>query len=274
MYCIYTDENIPDELANREHIIPLSLGGSNGFEIFVNSQKNATLGSNVDGALSNEFITLFYRQKYDARGHSKKEPYPIAKHSKIIQSGKPVQASFTKEGLKIYSPIDKRYLAETEKSGIEIESILKIDPYLRMRFTAKVALASGYFIYGDVFRTNVKHYELRSLMEFDKITSKKDDFIGFETKGWFWPFPIEDKDVDEYNFFQFLAEYLDCSFVISIPGTSNILLIIGLMGNVVGIINCPSNKDEFPQDGDHDLGHVIAIKNSNIVRMSYRELSY
>lgn len=90
MYCIYLDEDVDKKDMNREHIIPISLGGANGFEIQVDSQTNANMGSDVDAAIANDFFMLLPRREYDARGHSNKQPFPLAKKSKLFSSDKPV----------------------------------------------------------------------------------------------------------------------------------------------------------------------------------------
>ena len=48
VYCPYTDREIPESKSSSEHIIPLSLGGVNGFEIPVDATFNSTLGSEID----------------------------------------------------------------------------------------------------------------------------------------------------------------------------------------------------------------------------------
>lgn len=273
MYCVYLDKEVPQKDMNREHIIPLSLGGANGFEILVDSVSNATLGSDVDGVIANDFFISFARREHDSRGHSNKEPFPLAKKSRLSDSGKPVQVAFKKEQIEVFSPIDQRNISESELVDEKIESSFKIDPYSRMRFTAKVALAAGYFIYGDLFKNRVNHDEIRRLITFDRKTSEKKDFEGVQTKGWFWPFPVEEKDKADYELYKFLANRLNCSFVMAIPGPSNIGLIIGLLGEIVGIINCPAKTEEFPIGGEHDLGHVVSLKGGKITRISYRELA-
>lgn len=272
MYCIYLDKEVDHKNMNREHIIPLSLGGANGFEIHVDSQANATMGSDVDAAIANDFFMSFPRSEYDARGHSNKEPFPLAKKSKLVSSDKPVQVAFKKEQIEVYSPIDRRNLDENEVVGETFQSKFKLDLYSRMRFTAKVALSAGYFIYGDLFRNSVKHNEIRMLMSFDRSTADRKDFEDFETKGWFWPFPVEAKDKKDHQLFQFLASHLRSSFVLAIPGPSNLGLIVGILGQVVGIINCPAKIDDFPVGNDHDLGHLVSTKGGKMSRMSYREL--
>lgn len=60
---------------NAEHIIPLSLGGSNSFTVPVSKALNAELGSAIDAALAtSDVLTMFRRREFDARGHSNKKP--------------------------------------------------------------------------------------------------------------------------------------------------------------------------------------------------------
>jgi hypothetical protein len=73
-YCIYTDKDIANEAGNPDHVIPLSLGGANGFRVFSDKHFNSTVGSNVDGAIANDPLVEFARRNADARGHSKRNP--------------------------------------------------------------------------------------------------------------------------------------------------------------------------------------------------------
>lgn len=272
IYCIYTDCCIEGDASNSEHIIPLSLGGVNGFEIPVDKKFNADAGSKIDGAIANDFLTLFFRRDHDAKGHSRKSPYPKAKKSIIGDSEKPVQISFKKEGLIVYSPINNRNLTEKEKSGLTFKSKIPIKPDCNIKFTAKVALSAGYYIYGELFREKANHNELRQLMNFNRKTSKQEDFISFNTLGWYWSHPVLEKDADDFAVYDIFAKILNCSFVICIPGSSNIGFIISILGRIIGILNLPVNTNDFPNLGDYDLGHVVLLKDNKIERISYREL--
>ena len=72
--CPYTDQELPKSKTNSEHIIPLALGGVNGFNVHVDRDFNSQLGSELDGSLANEFLWALRRTEYDARGHSGREP--------------------------------------------------------------------------------------------------------------------------------------------------------------------------------------------------------
>jgi predicted ribonuclease YlaK len=164
IYCIYTDKEILEDQTNLEHIIPLSLGGSNDFVIRVDKQVNSTLGAEIDGKLANDFPIQMLRMHKQAKGHSRKKVTAKFKKSKIISSKKPVQVDFTDKGLKIFDPIEKRHIEKTEYDKIELQSIYTPDGYARIRFTAKTLLAAGYFVYGGVFRQQADHAGLREYM--------------------------------------------------------------------------------------------------------------
>jgi hypothetical protein len=70
IYCPYTDRDIPIDDSNPEHIIPLSLGGLNGFTLPVSKDFNSRAGSEIDGALANDFLVMSERDKHSVWGHS------------------------------------------------------------------------------------------------------------------------------------------------------------------------------------------------------------
>ena len=149
-YCPYTDQDLHYEKTSSEHIIPLALGGSNGFELRVDASFNTKLGSELDGQLANEFLIAMRRTKYDARGHSNKEPWATGKNATYGVDDRPAQVRIhRKHGIRLWDALDRE-----EKSGkgtIRINATLNID--LPIRFAAKVGLAAGYYAYGKVFAT-------------------------------------------------------------------------------------------------------------------------
>ena len=164
IYCPYTDRELQDRETSSEHIIPLALGGVNGLELRVDAGFNTRLGSELDGRLANEFLMAMRRTKYDARGHSRKEPWATIKHASYGDDARPAQVHFHREhGLRLWDARDRE-----EKKGVgsfRISTTLNID--LPVRFVAKVGLAAGYFAYGDKFREHVDHHQLRQVMVID-----------------------------------------------------------------------------------------------------------
>lgn len=165
IYCPYSDEKISKDKSNIEHIIPISLGGSNKIEnkIQVSAEVNSKLGSEIDGKLANDFILRAGRSKNNCLGHSRKKDI----HPKMIAvdqaSGNPVQVTFDqKKGVKAYDLINKKYLSGRRKIIDGIPPPIQLDVY--PRFLAKVALAYGYKIYGDKFIKYIDHNYLRLMM--------------------------------------------------------------------------------------------------------------
>jgi hypothetical protein len=58
IYCPYADRDIPISESSPEHIIPLALGGMNGFTIPVSKDFNSSVGSEIDGALANDLLVM------------------------------------------------------------------------------------------------------------------------------------------------------------------------------------------------------------------------
>jgi hypothetical protein len=91
MYCIYTDTEVAEVDGNYDHIIPLSLGGDDGFCVWSDRQFNSKIGSKVDGTLTNDSLIMLARRDADARGHSGTEPLPVWKSPALRMIGTALQ---------------------------------------------------------------------------------------------------------------------------------------------------------------------------------------
>ena len=170
MYCIYAGKKIDESKSNIEHIIPLSLGGSGEFCIKVSEKYNSILGSKIDGKMTQDFLIGMDRVKHGDKGHSSKKPRMDIKSK--LESGEPVITSFMKDGLKVYDSFKKKYINIPKKLSLST----KIDLNLRMKFTAKVALATGYYLFGEKFVKYSDCESLRKIMMSDnlEVTSNKE----------------------------------------------------------------------------------------------------
>jgi hypothetical protein len=253
-WCPYTDLELPEEAMNSEHIIPLSLGGSNQFCIPVEKEFNGKVGSTIDGALANDFLTLIRRREFDARGHSNTPPEVILKKSHLGDEKRPIQVTLRgKEDMLVWDAMIKRHLAPHEIGENKISSQFKINAHGRKRFLAKVALSAGYFIYGELFRSQVRHEELRALMNFSS-KSKREDFSNFGLRGYDEFSPTGEADKEQNELLGFFCQIIKGSCVIAGLGPSNVLISVGILGKWIGSLNVPAVTDSFPLDGDHDLG--------------------
>lgn len=274
IYCPYTNQKISLEESNNEHIIPKSLGGINSFSLLVDAAYNSKAGSEIDGELANDLLILFRRRKYDARGHSNKPPKILSKKSFFKDSRKPLHVEFRGEkGIRVWDPIERKELAPQDIKGKIITSSFKFSKYGRARFAAKVALATGYFIYGELFREAVNHEDLRKLMNFSEH-STREDFANVSLKIYDQFMPTEkQEDEEERNLQNFFCNFIGSSCVIIIPGPTNLAFIVGILGQHIATLNVEANTDNFPLEGDFDLGHVIILKDNKLERISYRELA-
>lgn len=266
IYCPYTNKDIPVEQSNNEHIIPKSLGGINMFNLPVDADFNSAVGSSIDGDLANDFSVLLRRREFDARGHSRK--------SSFEDNGRPIQVELKgREGVKVWDAISRRELDEKDIIGRPIKSSFKMTRYGRAKFAAKVTLATGYFIYGDLFRNSVNHEEVRKLMNFSNESNKEEfNNISLTIYDEFMPTEKE-QDIEQRNLDNHFCKFLNSSCVMILPGPSNIGFVVGILGQHVATLNVAANTNDFPLDGDYDLGHVIILKNNKIERISYRELA-
>ena len=274
IYCPYTDREIPKVRSNREHIIPLSLGGTNELTIDVDRESNSQLGRELDGALANDFLVALRRSEYGARGHSRKDPWAISRNASHGDEARPAQVQLhRRHGLKLW---DAKECELTWGSG-NIQFVTHLDIYLPIRFTAKVALTAGYFVYGDHFRHHVDHHQLRKIMQMNLANIYQEDV---------------ERRLDEYRYTALADDYLNetpsqkhwrlrcirefCdgirgSAVVLIPEKERLLVSVGILGKYLALINVPADTEKFPNEGDFEWGHVLAVVDKKLFRCSWAE---
>lgn len=254
IYCPYTDEDIDDEKCSSEHIVPLSLGGTNGFEIPVSASFNSKVGSDIDGALANDFLTLSKRNKHDIRGHNGKRPLHIKKafNSETLA---PLQVHLDhRDGLKVWDPIGKKLITENRPKQFTIRFQLDLD--LHFRFTAKVALAAGYFAYGDRFRKFVKHSDFRAIMNHPSGSSTHH----LEHLEAFADSMFYQVDSPKMEAIRMLCKASSpYSIVGLVPSRNQLSVFVGVLGDYIGMLTVPANTADFPNEGEFRWGHVIQL---------------
>lgn len=270
IYCPYTDEELDESETSREHIIPLSLGGVNDFTVGVCKTFNSEVGSKIDGALANDFFVLSKRSWLGVRGHSGRKPKLVLKKTWDLDTGEPLQILFDKQsGMKVWLPMTKTYSTD----GRRFRSSLSINRNSSIRFTAKVALSAGYFLYGDLFRSNVSHDEIRFIMNHDAMgVSNEIRERATKAKTRVVDRFYEDKDPDVEVYRLLCSAYDQASVVGFIPCQGDkMLFFVGILGTFVGLLNMPADTAKFPIADQHDLGHVVVLKRSGLIRMSFRD---
>lgn len=272
MYCIYSDKYVADEETNSEHIFPLTLGGKNDFTLQVSKEFNSLVNREIDEKLAHCFFLAVDRRKNNARGHRQTE----IKAPRTKSIGKtPTNFVFDTSGfLQPYNPRLKTIVSVDEilKHGLKIS--IPFYPYLRLRFAAKVGLAAGYFVFGDEFRSSIAAHELRSLMHLYGKYHNQEAIERLKSKMWTWSFPPQQGQEAIHALLEALSKHINNSFVAFITSLQKdqILIAVGIFGNLASCINCPADSINIPKDKEYDLGHIIILEAHQTRRISVREL--
>ncbi|WP_019229260.1 hypothetical protein [Sedimentibacter sp. B4] len=240
-----------------EHIIPKSLGGSDEFIIYVDKQLNSVLGSTVDGKYVNDPLVRLRLLHENHKGHSKKEQEVKFINSSI--NNKPVSVTFKKSGIDIYDPIIKKHI----KPNGEITTGMTINLYTRVKFIAKVALASGYYILGDSFVKGADHDSLRRLIFSKNIRNEDLDLFFIDN------LHINEKDKDHVKLISLLIEFLGGTNVILQIFQTRIIVDIGIDGKYIGGVSFKAESNNIPYQDATRLGQIINIKNGTMIVKSF-----
>ncbi|WYX07966.1 hypothetical protein WJ973_25345 [Achromobacter xylosoxidans] len=284
VWCPYLGSDVALSDCNREHIIPLSLGGSNQFTVPVSRAANSTIGSSVDAALSDkDFFVLQRRREYDARGHNNKEPIVRMRNASYGNLGeldakgdevrRPAQVTFKgKDGMTVWDARDRRELTDSDLSDKQIQVKFAIDVFSRMRFVAKVALSAGYEIYGDLFRRTADHNSLRGVMNARDMKTAAEVLKSSQLRGCFEFLPVDEASALTTEAVIKVLSTVSGSIVWTGLSDSSIVFNVGILGTWIGSINVPAETTAYPLMDLHDLGHAVLLVNGQTERISARTL--
>lgn len=251
IYCPYTDRDIPAGDSSPEHIIPLALGGLNSFTLPVSAKFNSKLGSEIDGALANDFLVISQRDKHGVKGHSGRHPEYVAKNA---DTGEPLHATLGQQrGLRLWSPSEKR---DVTGQGQKVNLPFRIDLDIELRFVAKVALSASYFFYKDKFRNHVKHQDFRLIMN-QRPNEMGDALKSIEAR-YDNRFRLPESDNDRIR-----RVMVTCfgtrSVVALVPNSDSLSVVVGLLGSYLGMLSVPADTRTFPNTDGFRGGHFIAL---------------
>lgn len=237
----------------------------NGFETAVHAKTNSDIGSSIDAAMADDFLVKTKRNLFDVRGHSGKEPVFVVKKA-TNAAGLPLQVALNqRSGLQVWSPRDREYVADERASILELKFEVKID--IAMKFVAKVALSAGYFAYGDLFRSNVKHSDFRKIMNFQP--SNPGGHEGVEAR-------VDDRfsesTVEDVRIFRALCKASEPYSIMGFAHSKDRFgIFVGILGEYIGAIHVPAVMEAFPKDGEHQMGHVIQLQRPGFTRVSMKQ---
>ncbi|MCG9750664.1 HNH endonuclease [Vibrio brasiliensis] len=257
---------------SREHIIPLSLGGMDGFEIPVGKEINKKVGSKIDGKVSNDPFIALDRKNAQVKGHSGKLSQPVWKNVRVGDEKQPLQIRFNAPGdTEHWCPKTKAVVNPASLAGKNAEIHLKVDVISPLLFVAKVALAAGYFVYGDTFKNNA---DIASLQDLVNIESKNQDRVLSSSRLHFIDrFQHEDKDLGDYLLFKEIGELKSCSTVTLMQHQDGIVVAVSILGKFLGAVDVDAIMDKFPNEGSHRQGHVVFLDRENGIKtMSFYDV--
>jgi hypothetical protein len=241
LYCIYTDKEVAETDGNYDHIIPLALGGDNGFRVWSDKKFNFEMGSKIDGALANDSLIMFARRDADARGHSGTEPIPVWKRTTL--EGRPVQISWGDE-VKVWDAKSRTYVDPNDFLSKPMESRWIYNPFARSKFTAKVALGGGHFLFGEPFRQGIDCNELRKLLAADDLTKFPTTLIAHDTV-------LKGKWLTDIRPFRLMCELKKRTTFIALPYADGVAFYLGILGMYVGAIFCRGDSSKLvPPEGE------------------------
>ena len=269
MYCIYTDQDVAEESGNLDHIIPLSLGGTNEFVIWSDKDYNSLVGSEVDGAINKDLLIAPHLMQSGVKGHSKKPTVPRWRKATI--DGRPAQATLTPTGFEFWDAIQRRNLTQDELAGQEITLTFNIGAFTAIRFLAKVILGGSYFIYGEPIKSVLDCDSLRKIIMLDVDSARKDEALLASDFKICDRFHRDVQPGGEAYLYRLACERLGRSVFIAIPHNDAVSFHVGITGSYIGSMICPADTAHMPLDGDHDLGHVVVLAPGAMERSSLRE---
>jgi hypothetical protein len=254
IYCPYIDRDIPLSESSPEHIIPLALGGLNGFTLPVSAIFNSKVGSEIDGALANDFLIISQRDEHGVKGHSGKHPEYVCRNASDAVTGEPLQVTLgQRHGLRICSSRDRR---DVTGRGQKINLSVNMDVDVELRFVAKVALSAGYFFYGNVFRDHVKHEDLRLIMN-RRPNEMGEALENIEAR---YDHRFREPETDEDRIRRVMVTCFGAHSVVAmIPDSSSLSVVVGILGSYLGMLSVPADTRTFPNSDEYRWGRFIAL---------------
>lgn len=270
IYCPYTNKFYSKEKTNSEHIIPLSLGGAKGFEIPVEIAFNKTVGSQIDGKLANDLIILLNRIKNNTKGHRRKPPALIAKRAVIENNHDSIRFEIDRiNGIQLWNNRNKEKVEFNSTISFTFTSNLTKIKETSLKFVAKTALSAGYYIYNDIFRTEVKHEDLRLIMNFsgnynDPQIRNLQTSVDYQYSN--------DKSPYLQAFKLVTSIVSNSSCVGLVPFNKSLVVFVGILGQYIGMVNVPCNSSKFPNDGINEWGTFICIQDKKPIICSWKRI--
>lgn len=273
LHCPYSGIDILTDEANIEHIIPLALGGADSFTIRVAKDRNALFNREIDEPLKKSLFIATARRRHDARGHRKTDVPPPKVKARLTKIGTPLRLAFAENNkLRIENSITHELITDQDilENGLQLS--ISVETNLRLRFTAKVALAGGFFVYREKFFEAER--ALRTLANYGGQYHNEHIAQGLELTGWQWPREAPSDGALIHAVLADMAVVFDCSLVLFLTSVkeNHLLVVVALLGELAGALMIPVAEDITTDSPDFDLGHVFVFERGACRRTSFRNM--
>jgi hypothetical protein len=227
----------------------------NGFTIAVSRDFNSRVGSEIDGALANDFLVKSKRDKHGAKGHSKKHPENVFPSASNADTGEPLHVTLGQvRGLRLWDPKQKR---DVTGQGQKVNIGFKVDLDVAHRFVAKVALSAGYLVYGDQFRKHVKHEDFRKIMN-QRPTEMGDVLKTIEAQ--YDDRFLEPESINQKILRMMMTGFGPHSAIALIPNSRSLSVVVSVLGDYIGMLSVPADTKTFPNTGEYRQGQFFVLK--------------
>jgi len=262
VYCVYSGVDVDKCFMNPEHIIPLSLGGCNEFIIPVCKIKNGDANRLVDNPMKNDFIMKFQRMLRDYRGHRNDEP--VIEIPKASVDDKPASVHWSRDEISIYDPINKVHLQDVEKFNVKINFNLRI----HSKFIAKVALATGYFLFRDTFVNCADHDSLRKYAFAESTSYTNPNLVFFDR----YSFPPLGNEIVLWDVHEDMAKHKGCSGVIWRYAADKVSANVVIGGVLIGGVHFSADVNEFmcKIGAQDEFGTVLWAEETKVTYTPYK----
>jgi len=164
MYCVYSGHDVEDSQFGQdgEHIIPRSLGGSNGFCIPVCKGKNRLANQKIDNPMEQTVIAQMMRDIYAWKGAKGKSFQGV----NVLVNDQDRAKLHIKEGFVYVDGKQEAIPLGQFGNGAVLCSTSQIDSeasdLIKRKYVAKCALGAMYYLFGEASVKSVEYNGLRN----------------------------------------------------------------------------------------------------------------
>lgn len=267
IWCPYAGTDVTSSLATEDHIVPLSMNGSNQLVVPA-SHVNCSIGSDIEGKVAREFSIGLARAFNDVRGQKRKAPHFEVKQASAAATGENLRVVFgDKRGkiMRVYNPRTQQDVKQPEQLSITVEMDVFSIRLNHARMLAKVALGLGYVEFGQKFRDHFDHDELRQILHTTSIDQFRENEGNVRVD-----LPLLERvgGQQQLAVLEELCRSVEPASCIAItPGPDCIAFTLGVIGKYFGTIWCPCDVDSVWPDSEDELGKFILLRERRLTKM-------